>query len=129
MVAHVSATQGMLACAGERFDSALARAAAILADAGVESSRLDARLLLAAAANLAPGQLLAYPERRLEAAAAARFAAMLARRRAREPVSRILGRREFWSLDFAVAPATLDPRPESETHGLGWRMRRPLSCL
>jgi release factor glutamine methyltransferase len=33
----------------------------------------------------------------------------------REPVSRILGRREFWSLDFHLSPATLDPRPDSET--------------
>ena len=38
-----------------------------------------------------------------------------ARRRAREPVSRILGKREFWSLDFALSPDTLDPRPDSET--------------
>jgi release factor glutamine methyltransferase len=41
--------------------------------------------------------------------------AMLRRREAREPVGRILGTREFWSLDFAVTPATLEPRPDSET--------------
>jgi release factor glutamine methyltransferase len=40
---------------------------------------------------------------------------LLARREAREPLALILGRREFWSLDFAVSPATLIPRPESET--------------
>lgn len=39
----------------------------------------------------------------------------LARREAREPLALILGRREFWSLEFAVSPATLIPRPESET--------------
>jgi release factor glutamine methyltransferase len=40
---------------------------------------------------------------------------LLARRAAHEPLALILGRREFWSLDFAVSPATLIPRPESET--------------
>lgn len=43
------------------------------------------------------------------------FDAALARRCAREPMSHILGVREFWSLDFAVTPAVLDPRPDSET--------------
>jgi release factor glutamine methyltransferase len=40
---------------------------------------------------------------------------LLARRQTREPIALILGHREFWSLDFAVSPATLIPRPESET--------------
>ncbi len=40
---------------------------------------------------------------------------LLARREAREPLALILGRREFWGLEFAVSPATLIPRPESET--------------
>jgi release factor glutamine methyltransferase len=44
-----------------------------------------------------------------------RLAPLLARRTAREPLALILGRREFWSLEFAVSPATLIPRPESET--------------
>lgn len=47
--------------------------------------------------------------------AAERFAAALARRTAREPLAYILGRREFWSLTFAVSRVTLIPRPESET--------------
>jgi release factor glutamine methyltransferase len=56
----------------------------------------------------APGRPIAPADRR-------RIARALRRRAAREPVSRILGRREFWSLDFRVTPATLDPRPDSET--------------
>ena len=44
-----------------------------------------------------------------------RLEPLLARREAREPLAHILGRREFWSLEFAVSPATLIPRPESET--------------
>jgi release factor glutamine methyltransferase len=45
----------------------------------------------------------------------ARLASLVARRAAHEPLALILGRREFWSLEFAVSPATLIPRPESET--------------
>ena len=40
---------------------------------------------------------------------------MVARRLEGEPISRIRGWREFWSLRFSVSPATLDPRPDSET--------------
>jgi len=43
------------------------------------------------------------------------FEAVVARRAAREPLALITGEREFWSLRFAVSPATLVPRPESET--------------
>jgi release factor glutamine methyltransferase len=46
---------------------------------------------------------------------AAAMQALVARRAAHEPLALILGRREFWSLDFAVSSATLIPRPESET--------------
>jgi release factor glutamine methyltransferase len=45
----------------------------------------------------------------------ASLAPMVVRREAREPLALILGRREFWGLEFAVSPATLIPRPESET--------------
>jgi len=90
-------------------------AAARLRAAGVEGARRDARLLLAHALDLDPAQILAYPERPVSAAERARAAPLLARRAAREPVSRILGRREFWGLDFAVTADTLDPRPDSET--------------
>jgi release factor glutamine methyltransferase len=40
---------------------------------------------------------------------------LIRRRRAREPVSRIVGRREFWSLDFGLSADALDPRPDTET--------------
>ncbi|MEX1306268.1 MAG: peptide chain release factor N(5)-glutamine methyltransferase [Rhodovibrionaceae bacterium] len=90
-------------------------AAERLAVAGVESPRRDVRLLLAASLGLDAGAVLAERGCELSAAQQADFARLLDRRLAREPVSRILGRREFWSLDFAISPATLDPRPESET--------------
>jgi release factor glutamine methyltransferase len=70
-------------------------AAALLAAAGLDEPLREARILLAAA-----------PER---------FADAVARRARREPTAYILGRREFWSLDFEVSPAVLIPRPDSET--------------
>ena len=45
---------------------------------------------------------------------AAQIASFAARRLGGEPVSRILGRREFWGLSFNISPDTLDPRPETE---------------
>lgn len=90
-------------------------AAARLAAAGVDDPRRDARLLLAAAMDTDAAALLAHVGRVIDGDAADRFGRSIARRAAREPVSRILGRREFWSLGFRVTPATLDPRPDSET--------------
>ena len=77
--------------------------------------RLDARLLLAAALDLSATALLGDLAAPVPPSAAAAFAALTARRAAREPTALILGRREFWSLDLAVSPATLIPRPDSET--------------
>jgi release factor glutamine methyltransferase len=94
---------------------ALDWAARELAAAGVEGARRDGRILLAQALGTSPDQVFAYPERPLTDSQWADFAVLAARRRAREPVSRIRGRREFWSLEFKISAATLDPRPESET--------------
>jgi release factor glutamine methyltransferase len=93
----------------------LAEAAQILARAGVDSAALDARLLLMEAMGLSLEALVSAPERRLSRAERARFAQMLARRGAREPLAYILGRRAFWSFDLVVNDAVLVPRPESET--------------
>jgi release factor glutamine methyltransferase len=86
-----------------------------LRQAGIESAAHDARLLVAAAAGCSALDLLAEPRRRLSGNGRAALAAMLARRQAREPVSRILGVRGFYGRDFEIAPAVLDPRPETET--------------
>lgn len=95
--------------------TALDRAVADLRSAGVEAPRRDARILLAEVLGGDPALVIGYPERQLDQTEIGRFESLLGRRVAREPVSRILGRREFWSLDFCVTPDTLDPRPESET--------------
>jgi len=100
-----------IATVGQALDSAAGRLRAV----GLDGARRDARLLLAAALALDPAAILARPERTLTKAEQDRIAALIARRARGEPVSRILGRREFWSLDFAVTADTLDPRPDSET--------------
>jgi len=81
----------------------------------VAQARLDARLLFSAATGLSHEDIIRDPDAALCPEHAAAYAAMIARRVAREPVSRILGRREFWSLDFEITPDTLDPRADSET--------------
>lgn len=108
MTAAPAATEN--ATVGRSLETAARR----LRAAGIEGARRDARLLLAAALDLDPAAVMAWPERRLAPGERARIDALVARRAAREPVSRILGRREFWSLDIAVSAATLDPRPDSE---------------
>jgi release factor glutamine methyltransferase len=94
---------------------ALARAAQRLGEAGIERPQAEARILLEAASGRGRGQIIAFPEYGLTPAQCDLFEAQVSRRVAREPISRILGSREFWSLRFAVGPATLDPRPDSET--------------
>jgi release factor glutamine methyltransferase len=83
--------------------------------AGVPTPRLDARILVADALGCEPGALALRAGDRLDAQGVARIDGLIARRAAREPVARIRGKREFWSLSFQVGPATLDPRPDSET--------------
>ncbi|HEV8016877.1 MAG TPA: peptide chain release factor N(5)-glutamine methyltransferase [Stellaceae bacterium] len=93
----------------------LAEASARLAAAGIAEPRREARLVIALALGIDPAAVLGWPERAVAADAVAAAAALVARRAAGEPVSRLQGRREFWSLDFALSPDTLDPRPDSET--------------
>ena len=89
---------------------------AALAEAGIENPALDAQLLVAAAASLRREDLVREPDMALEENVLTRLRALAARRIAvREPVSRILGRREFWGLRLALTPDVLDPRPDTET--------------
>ncbi len=82
---------------------------------GVGSADLDARLLVAAAIAEEWTVLVSHPERSVSARERALIDALIARRLSGEPVSRILGEREFWGLGFEIGPATLDPRPDTET--------------
>jgi release factor glutamine methyltransferase len=92
---------------------ALARGAARLTEAGVDSARLDARLLLGFAMELAPENLLVAQE--LTEEQRTLFDTLISRRENREPLAYIVGQKEFWSLDFEVGPGVLVPRPETET--------------
>lgn len=75
----------------------------------------EARMLVCAAANVDRLAFLRDPDRKLDAESARRLDAMATRRLAREPVSRIIGRRGFWSLDLEVTSGVLDPRGDTET--------------
>ena len=85
------------------------------ARAGIDDASIDARLLLCAAAGFDHSALIRDPDLPIEEEAAELALAMAERRLAREPVSRILGERSFWSFDLLVTPAVLDPRPDTET--------------
>jgi release factor glutamine methyltransferase len=74
----------------------------------------EARLLLARCTGQTTALVAAFPERAVEGDAAARFRALAARRVAGEPVAYLLGEREFFSRTFAVSPAVLIPRHETE---------------
>jgi release factor glutamine methyltransferase len=95
--------------------AAIEAAARRLSAAGIEDARREARLLLAQATGWDQAAVIAHPERELAESQDASLARLVARRASREPLSRILGWREFWSLRFALGPDTLDPRPDSET--------------
>ena len=87
---------------------AIRRGAAALAAAGVEEARREARHLV----RLLLGSDLLDMAAEIDAAG---FESLLRRRAAREPMAFLRGREGFWTLDLAVSPATLIPRPDSET--------------
>lgn len=89
----------------------LAEAAARLP--GVEG-RHEAELLLLDVLGRERSWLFAHATDPVDAATEAAFAQLLERRLTGEPVAYLLGRRGFWTLDLAVTPATLIPRPETE---------------
>jgi release factor glutamine methyltransferase len=96
-------------------DEAQATAVTRLTAAGIPDARLDARVLIMAATGLSREALLAHGTDVIGADAATRFDGYVSRREKGEPVARILGHKEFWSLDFEVTADTLIPRPETET--------------
>jgi release factor glutamine methyltransferase len=93
---------------------ALATGCDRLAQAGCDTPRLDAELLLAEVLDVGRERLVMDARELLPEPAWARFEALLARREAREPVAYILGRRAFRRLTLAVDPRVLIPRPETE---------------
>src|SRR3954469_13602768 len=82
---------------------------------GIASPRLDAELLAAHGLGLSRVQLYTQFDRPLDASELGGLRELVKRRQAGEPVAYITGRKEFWSLDLAVDPRVLIPRPDTET--------------
>jgi len=83
--------------------------------AGIDTPELDARLLVCHACCITHEQLIADTGRLLTRTQAGAVEAMMHRRLSREPVSRIIGYREFHGHEFLLGSETLDPRPDTET--------------
>ena len=82
--------------------------------AGIDTARLDAEVLLAFAMQIDRAGLYARLQRAIDATLEQQFGALIERRLLRQPIAYITGTQEFWSLSFAVNPAVLIPRPETE---------------
>lgn len=109
----------MTAMSGLQGDLSAAAACGLLATSfraqNIESADIDARALVGHALNMTRTQLAADPARALKSDEIEAISALAARRLKHEPVARILGRKEFWSLPLQVTPDVLVPRPETET--------------
>jgi release factor glutamine methyltransferase len=96
----------------ETFAECIADATDRLKSAGIENPRRESRLLLAHAMGVDAAVVIGFPER--IATRRDEFLGLIERRASGAPMAQILGKREFWSLDFQVTADTLDPRPDSE---------------
>lgn len=102
--------------------------------AGIEDATIDARLLLCAAAGFDHAGLIRDPDLPIEDHAD-QLTHFAERRLAREPVSRIIGAKSFWSFDLLITQDVLDPRPDTETiidtalELFGARQSEPLRIL
>ncbi|WP_270935187.1 peptide chain release factor N(5)-glutamine methyltransferase [Falsiroseomonas oryzae] len=100
---------------GETVGAFLCQAGQVLRAAAIENPRLEARLLLGHAMGATTEALLGDSRAPVPPEAASRFRAAIQARLAATPIAHILGSQGFWTLDLAVSPATLIPRPDSET--------------
>jgi release factor glutamine methyltransferase len=105
----------MLAAATRTIATARRSLSEMLRQAGIDSPDADARLLITHALNLDRAALMADGERVLNPVETKAIDALAARRLRREPIARIFGAKEFWSLPLQVSEAVLVPRPETET--------------
>jgi release factor glutamine methyltransferase len=99
----------------ETRDTLVAEVTVALSAAGFEEPRRHACRLVASALGISRADLFGNPDRAVDEQQISRIRVMLGRMVAREPLSRILGTREFWGLEFALSAETFDPRPETET--------------
>ena len=101
--------------AGISVSEALRLMAQTFRAAGIDTPEADARLLLGHALRLDRSKLISQDDRILESREIDAASALAMRRLKHEPVSRISGEKEFWSLPLTVTPDVLVPRPETET--------------
>lgn len=104
-----------ISLAGQTIETARRNLTAHLQGAAIETPDLDARLMIGAVTRLGLTGLITKAEQRLTAFEGARLKDLARRRIGGEPVARLLGHKEFWGLDFQLSPATLVPRPDTET--------------
>ncbi len=83
--------------------------------AGIDTPRLDARVLVGHVLGIDPSLLFARTDMAIDDAQYVAIEKFAKRRLAHEPVTRIIGQREFWSMNFDVTPDVLDPRADTET--------------
>lgn len=98
-----------------RLDRLLARATRRLQAAGSPSPRRDAEVLLCHALSVDRAWLYTWGDRPADSETLARFDTLVAARAEGQPVAYLTGEREFWGLALATSPATLIPRPDTET--------------
>ncbi len=94
--------------------SLVAEARLQLTKAGIDNAAFDARILIAGATGLTPGEIVTKPEFPVGHDQANAVRSLLKRRADGEPVHRILGKREFYGLMLGLNDATLEPRPDTE---------------
>jgi release factor glutamine methyltransferase len=101
--------------AGQSIETARRALTSRLRSAAIDSAELDARILIGSVLGLDLTGVITAATRILNANEAARLEDFARRRFAGEPVARIIGRKEFWGLPLRLSPATLVPRPDTET--------------
>jgi release factor glutamine methyltransferase len=101
--------------AGQTVESARRSLTSQFKSVQIDSAALDARILVGAALGLDLTGVIAAATRPVTPAEAARLEDLACRRLKGEPVARILGSKEFWGLPLQLSPATLVPRPDTET--------------
>lgn len=98
-----------------KISEALARARQILDSKGVANSKLDALILMTNALSFSKEQVVFNPDLELDSKQQNNFFELVVRRAEREPLSHIIGKREFFGEGFFVSSDVLDPRPDSES--------------
>lgn len=92
--------------------SSLAQAANVLSQS--DTAQLDAEILLTFVLKVSRASLYAWPQKLLTELQSQTFQELISRRARGEPIAYLVGKKEFWSLDFTVTPDVLIPRPETE---------------